>query len=164
MAGKRVYAFCGVGNPVGFFKRLEAMGALLVGSRALDDHHAYEAAELGALLAEARAAGAEAVVTTQKDAVKLAPLPGAEQVLVLKIRVAIRAGEADLERALDGALARAASEKPSDFRALSRAVALRANVPRGTLSRFTRDRTALSYSYSSSSQVAPASLPGLAPA
>ena len=111
VAGRRVVAFCGIGNPEGFFRRLGAMGAEVVARKAFDDHHHYEAAELVALAREAKAAGAD-LVTTQKDAVKLTDLEGAESVYVVKIRAAIRAGEADLERLIDRALERAAAAAP----------------------------------------------------
>src|SRR5205085_1981741 len=71
LAGRKVLAFCGIGNPAAFFANLEALGAEVVSARAFGDHHGYAAAEVAALAADARAAGAEAVVTTQKDAVKL---------------------------------------------------------------------------------------------
>ena len=38
---------------------------------AFGDHHSYRPAELQRLLAQARAAGAEALVTTEKDALNL---------------------------------------------------------------------------------------------
>ena len=72
LAGRRIFAFCGIGGPEGFFAMLEGLGAELVGRRALDDHVAYTQARQAALLAAADDADAEMVVTTQKDHVKLA--------------------------------------------------------------------------------------------
>jgi tetraacyldisaccharide 4'-kinase len=100
-----LYAFCGIGNPDSFFRRLEAHGLRLAGRRVFRDHHAYRAADLERLAAGARAAGAAALVTTQKDAVKLASLPPPDlPVFVLKIRAALRSGGDDLSRVLDNAL------------------------------------------------------------
>ncbi|HVY62839.1 MAG TPA: tetraacyldisaccharide 4'-kinase, partial [Planctomycetota bacterium] len=110
LAGKEVFAFCGIGNPDGFFRRLESLGARLSGRRAFDDHHAYTADELAALL---RDAGSATPVTTQKDAVKLAGLPGAERVEVLKIRVAIRSGEEKLEALIESSLRECAPNSPN---------------------------------------------------
>jgi tetraacyldisaccharide 4'-kinase len=98
LAGKRIAAFCGIGNPEGFFRRLERLGATLVLRLAFQDHHAYTPADLAEVREAARRAGAEAIVTTQKDAVKLRGFAGEEAVLVLRIRAAIRSGEAELER------------------------------------------------------------------
>ncbi|MBS3733295.1 MAG: tetraacyldisaccharide 4'-kinase [Phycisphaerae bacterium] len=69
--GKRVLAFCGLGNPDGFFDTVERMGATVVARRRFADHAAYPPRRLAALRAAADAAGAELLVTTAKDAVKL---------------------------------------------------------------------------------------------
>ena len=74
-----VLAFCGIARPEQFFGGLEAGGLRLAGRRAFGDHHRYTAADLGRLAAQAKAAGAAALVTTEKDAVRLigmdVPLP-----------------------------------------------------------------------------------------
>ncbi|AOY01578.1 tetraacyldisaccharide 4'-kinase [Jeongeupia sp. USM3] len=64
LAGDTLAAVCGIGNPARFFATLEALG-LAFGRHAFADHHAYVAGELppGTL------------VTTEKDAVKLAAQP-----------------------------------------------------------------------------------------
>ncbi|MCE5326172.1 MAG: tetraacyldisaccharide 4'-kinase [Planctomycetaceae bacterium] len=72
LAGKKLYAFCGIGNPESFFNTLERAGGQLVGREAMDDHAHYDAALAGDIAARAAAAGAEAAITTQKDDVKLA--------------------------------------------------------------------------------------------
>jgi tetraacyldisaccharide 4'-kinase len=71
LAGKKVVAFAGIGQPVKFFRTLEEIGAQLVGRHPFPDHHPYRDAELGELCAEATNAGAE-LVTTEKDAARLA--------------------------------------------------------------------------------------------
>jgi tetraacyldisaccharide 4'-kinase len=45
----------------------------VVGSKVFPDHHAYSADDVRAIFAEARAAGAGAVLTTEKDYVRLLP-------------------------------------------------------------------------------------------
>ena len=70
LAGRRLFAFAGVGRPGGFAALLEEAGAELAGSRWYPDHHRYTAAELASLATAADAAGA-ILVTTGKDAVKL---------------------------------------------------------------------------------------------
>ncbi|WP_132255593.1 tetraacyldisaccharide 4'-kinase [Methylobacterium segetis] len=71
-AGRRVYAFAGIGRPGKFFDSLCAAGAEIAGRRAFPDHHPYEAADLAALEETARRLGAD-LVTTEKDAVRLPP-------------------------------------------------------------------------------------------
>ena len=76
-------AFCGVGNPQSFRRTLEAMGIPLVDWLEFDDHHRYRVHELRRIAHQFQASGAEAIVTTEKDAVNLcehaddllAPLP-----------------------------------------------------------------------------------------
>ncbi len=71
LRGQRVLAFCGLGNPAGFRHTLEVCGYNVVGFHEFPDHHAYGSGDLKALAAAARQAGAEALVCTQKDLVKI---------------------------------------------------------------------------------------------
>lgn len=73
---RRWFAFCGIAGPESFVKQLDQIGGTRVGQRAFADHHAYTDAELRGLRDEAAAAGADVLVTTEKDWVKLAALPG----------------------------------------------------------------------------------------
>ncbi len=68
-----VGAFCGIAIPDGFFKTLEVAGLKLVWRRTFRDHHFYSASELSRIVEAARAADAEAVITTQKDGVRIKP-------------------------------------------------------------------------------------------
>jgi tetraacyldisaccharide 4'-kinase len=67
-----VVAFAGIGRPAKFFATLEEMGARVLVRRGFPDHHRYAEAELQALAHDAGAAGAQ-LVTTEKDAMRLAP-------------------------------------------------------------------------------------------
>jgi tetraacyldisaccharide 4'-kinase len=71
--GSRVYPFCGIGNPHIFFQQAGRFFDT-VGGRIFDDHHAYTPAELTWLDRAAADAGADAMLTTEKDWVKIAPL------------------------------------------------------------------------------------------
>jgi tetraacyldisaccharide 4'-kinase len=68
---RRVLAFCGIGNPDGFRRTLLEAGCEPAVFRPFADHEAYGPEQWQALLAEARAAGCEALVCTEKDAVKV---------------------------------------------------------------------------------------------
>jgi tetraacyldisaccharide 4'-kinase len=65
------FAFCGLGDPKNFFAQLEREGVRLVGRKAFPDHHAYTADDVRSVEASARSAGAEVLITTAKDAVRL---------------------------------------------------------------------------------------------
>jgi tetraacyldisaccharide 4'-kinase len=71
-AGRRVFAFAGIGRPGKFFDTLAELGADLVETRSFPDHHPYTDAEIAAILAAADAAVAVAV-TTAKDRLRLPP-------------------------------------------------------------------------------------------
>jgi tetraacyldisaccharide 4'-kinase len=76
LRGRPVLAFAGIAVPGGLDATLGAAGATVRDLVGFPDHHRYRAGD-GALLARrARAAGAEVLVTTEKDAVRLGPLLG----------------------------------------------------------------------------------------
>ena len=68
---KKVAAFCGLGNPRSFWSTLEELKLDLVFHWAFGDHHSYSPPELQRILAQAQTCGAEAIVTTEKDALNL---------------------------------------------------------------------------------------------
>jgi len=74
-----VAAVCAVGNPDSFFSLLRRSGCEVITTHAFRDHHKYSAYEIERVARQAAAAGAKALVTTTKDAVKLRsftfPLP-----------------------------------------------------------------------------------------
>ncbi len=65
--GRRAAAFCGIGNPRAFFASLRKWGIEVVREVAFRDHHVYGAGELRRLEKKARKAGAEVLLTTEKD-------------------------------------------------------------------------------------------------
>jgi tetraacyldisaccharide 4'-kinase len=69
-----VYAFCGLGNPDAFFEQLHQDGYDPAHSREFPDHHIYSQVEIDEMANDAPSYHAEALVTTAKDAVKLAGL------------------------------------------------------------------------------------------
>jgi tetraacyldisaccharide 4'-kinase len=77
LGARRVFAFCGIGSPRGFERQVRSLAGSLSGNRWFPDHHPYTAAELGELRTAARTTGADVLVTTEKDWVKLAALDAA---------------------------------------------------------------------------------------
>lgn len=77
-AFRKVAAFCGLGNPAAFFQTLRELGVEICYRWRFADHHPYRPAELQRLARRASDAGAEAIVTTEKDMLNL-PAGAAEQ-------------------------------------------------------------------------------------
>ena len=102
----RVSAFCGLGNPESFFRQLGADGVQVVHTVAFRDHQRYSQSDIHQLTKESAARGAEALITTAKDAVKLRELRFDVPCFVLGIEIQI-AGEEILLRLVDKAIARA---------------------------------------------------------
>lgn len=73
-APKHVAAFCAIGNPQAFFTHLQTDGFTLKHKHAFADHHVYTQGDIRTLEQEARARGAQALLTTAKDEVKLRAL------------------------------------------------------------------------------------------
>ncbi len=94
-----IAAFCAIGNPAAFFAHLRREGFVLNHTRAFPDHHVYKQSDFDALAAEAKRLGAGALVTTEKDAVKLRSLSVSMPCHVLEIRL-----EFDDEEKLTGML------------------------------------------------------------
>ncbi|MDE3111006.1 MAG: tetraacyldisaccharide 4'-kinase [Acidobacteriota bacterium] len=69
---RKFFAFCGVGNPAAFLADLDRWKVQIAGHKFFRDHHKYEQTDVDALVKEARAAGADALVCTEKDAFNLA--------------------------------------------------------------------------------------------
>jgi tetraacyldisaccharide 4'-kinase len=112
LAGKRAAGFAGVGNPESFRRQLLEAGLEVVSFLSFPDHHPYRPRDLAEIRRRAAESGAEVVVTTQKDAVKLPAESGArgQPWLVLRIAARAGAGAAALSSAVERALSSAAVE------------------------------------------------------
>jgi tetraacyldisaccharide 4'-kinase len=95
----RVGAFCAVGNPKSFFESLR--GYEVGFERAFTDHHAYSQADVDALNQLAKETGANALITTAKDAVKLKGMSFALPCYVLEIEIDMNDADAFQKLVLD---------------------------------------------------------------
>lgn len=77
--GKRAYLVSGIGNPGAFAETAKEAGLFLTGEMAFDDHHAYEEEDIRNAESEARRYGADIIVVTEKDAVKMMNLTSMEK-------------------------------------------------------------------------------------
>ena len=69
-----IAAFCGIARPEQFFAGLEAAGLKVALRQVFPDHHRYTALDLDRLVAAACDASATALITTEKDLVRLGAL------------------------------------------------------------------------------------------
>lgn len=72
-SGERVLGVAGIADPGPFFGELTAQGFEVAGTRRFTDHQPFSRADVAGLAREARAAQARAIVTTEKDYVRLLP-------------------------------------------------------------------------------------------
>jgi tetraacyldisaccharide 4'-kinase len=101
-AGRKVFAFAGIGRPQKFFDTLAATGALLQGAESFADHYYYRPDDLAGLKARAQSMGA-LLVTTEKDLVRIPPEARAG-ISALAVRARF-ADEAALSKILAGLFA-----------------------------------------------------------
>ncbi len=72
LRARKLFAFCGIGNPAAFLADLRRWNLQLAGHQCFRDHHRYRQSDMDALVQEARVAGAEGLICTEKDAFNLA--------------------------------------------------------------------------------------------
>ncbi len=68
---QKVMAFSAIGNPSSFEQTIADIGAKVVDSMRYPDHHDYTMAEMQSVMQKAVDKGAKALITTEKDAVKI---------------------------------------------------------------------------------------------
>jgi tetraacyldisaccharide 4'-kinase len=84
-----LYGFCGIAHPSRFRRTLKSCDLQLSGFTELKDHQAYSPQLLKNISASAIRAGAGALITTEKDMVKLRPLSSTLPLFSLIMRVEI---------------------------------------------------------------------------
>ena len=87
---KNFFAFCGIGSPESFRKTVLSAGCYLKGIKKYSDHYSYKEDDMEDIIKEARAGNADWIVTTEKDMVRLRGMRLPENLVALKIRLAIR--------------------------------------------------------------------------
>lgn len=101
LKGRRVLAFSGIATPESFEKFLRDLGAKIVARERFLDHYRYADEDFQALFKQAQEEGAECLVTTEKDAVRIpdgyvCPLP----LYYLRLEIEIIRGAADFDEAV----------------------------------------------------------------
>jgi tetraacyldisaccharide 4'-kinase len=101
LKGRRVLAFSGIATPESFEKFLRDLGALIVARERFLDHYRFASEDFDELVAQAQHEGAECLVTTEKDAVRIpedwsCPLP----LYYLRLEIDLISGAADFNEAV----------------------------------------------------------------
>ena len=107
VAGKRVMAFCGLGNPDAFRQTVESLNCNVAAFKEYPDHHLYSASDEKEITALAEEAQADAVVCTMKDFVKLSPALSQAPIPVygIEIDMAFLSGEEEFWTLVDSVIA-----------------------------------------------------------
>lgn len=97
--GERVLGVCGIGNPAGFFRQIEASNWELVDRVELRDHDAFDDNVIEMICDRAESAGASVVCMTRKDWVKAEdrmPTAVVFKVVVPELGIVFQSGEESL--------------------------------------------------------------------
>lgn len=101
LQGRPVFLLSGIGQPAGFRALVEAQGASVVGETHYSDHHRFRPDEVREAQVAARGRGAEHLVVTEKDAIRLPSTTLADPfVAVLEIGLVFDEGEDRLVAAI----------------------------------------------------------------
>lgn len=114
ISGARVAAFCGIGSPESFRRSLQTLGPERLMFLSFPDHHWYSSDDVTAVAAWASKAGAEIVITTAKDAVRLDAAAWPEEgppLAVLEVELEIVEGATHAQEAVEQWLERASHPK-----------------------------------------------------
>jgi len=106
--GQTVALFSGIGNSESFRATIAGLGVTVADEVRFRDHHAYRRSDIDRLRAQAGCKGARVLITTEKDAVKVAPwLEAGDEMWALRLGTEILAGREQLERSVFGEVGRA---------------------------------------------------------
>jgi 3-deoxy-D-manno-octulosonic-acid transferase len=103
ISGRSTLIFSGIARADSFRDLLAGLGVKVVEELVFPDHHAYTDADLDSIRTRAVRGHAEVILTTEKDAVKVAPLLRPDdRVLAVRLGTEIREGMTRLETVLGG--------------------------------------------------------------
>jgi len=115
LSGRKVAVFCGIGNPESFLATIKQLGAEVAGREYLPDHVTYNNNDPGRLAKWGRDCGADWLVTTQKDWVKLRAIPGTkglDNLYWLQVEMTFGQDREQLQREIDQAINIKAGSEP----------------------------------------------------
>jgi tetraacyldisaccharide 4'-kinase len=96
--GKKICAFCGIGSPESFSETIESLGGTLVSFLPFPDHYRYSLKDISDIRRKSSATGAEIIMTTEKDGIRLTDFPDfLKDVYILKVEMEMLPSQADFE-------------------------------------------------------------------
>jgi len=105
LRGRKALLFSGIGNPDAFAASARSVGVEVVGQCVYRDHHGFTARDLRAVEAEAERRGADLLLTTEKDEVRLGAACDSEwELWSLEVCLSLVGGDDQLDRVLENAL------------------------------------------------------------
>ncbi|MFO7937423.1 MAG: tetraacyldisaccharide 4'-kinase [Kiritimatiellia bacterium] len=114
LRGRRVASLSGIAVPQSFESSLRKLGAKLISFERYADHHRYQAQEIIDAINKAHKLGAEALITTEKDAVRFPKLTRtAVPVYYVRVDIEIMAGAHNFIEAIDRIIGRIDAKKRS---------------------------------------------------
>ena len=101
LRGRKVASISAIANPPSFEGFLRELGGELVLKRRYADHHRYRQQEMINFVNDAKAAGAELIVTTEKDAVRMPRLDRCDiEILFLRVEIDILSGQESFDQCI----------------------------------------------------------------
>ena len=101
LQGKKIASISAIANPASFEGFLEDLGGELVLKRHYADHHRYRQQEMIDFINDAKAAGAELIVTTEKDAVRMPRLDRRDiDIQFLRVEIDILSGQENFDQCI----------------------------------------------------------------
>lgn len=91
--GMNILALSSIANPDSFEETLAATGAKIVGTERFPDHYLYSAKDIDNINKSAADSGADYIITTDKDAVKLTGYKFSVPIAALSVELALDDGE-----------------------------------------------------------------------
>lgn len=99
-------ALSSIADPSDFERTLAKLRMNVLGRLALPDHHDYSGDDVEVVVEAAREVGADTILTTEKDAVRLRPWRSRVPLVALGIEIEVTRGKDLLVEVLDGVLSR----------------------------------------------------------
>jgi tetraacyldisaccharide 4'-kinase len=105
---KKIFVFCGIGNPDAFFNTVEGLGTEIIGSKIFDDHYHYTDDCLAGIYTQAKRLNADLILTTQKDWFSLFDIANSSfdiRFAYLSVELKFVRGEVEITQLIKDALA-----------------------------------------------------------
>ncbi|MBO4647646.1 MAG: tetraacyldisaccharide 4'-kinase [Lentisphaeria bacterium] len=101
LKGKKVASISAIANPASFNAFLSELGGNIVEEVHFADHHRYRQQELIDFINQAKTAGAEVIMTTEKDAVRMPRLDRRDlPILFLRVQIDILSGQENFDQCI----------------------------------------------------------------